>query len=79
MAFFRPKFVRLGSSWHPPCFIWLLKEKMREGIEMRTDRSEEWLKGGTSFYRLKKRDEKDESERGVVLRGRTWVIKAISD
>ncbi len=52
---------------------------MREGIEMRTDRSEEWLKGGTSFYCLKKRDEKDESERGVVLRGRTWVIKALSD
>jgi len=52
---------------------------MRGGIEMRTDQSEEWLKGGTSFYCLKKRDEKDESERGVVLRGRTWVIKALSD
>ncbi len=46
---------------------------------MRTDRTEEWLKGGSSFYGLIKRDEKDESERVVVLRGRTWVIKALSD
>ena len=46
---------------------------------MRTDRSNEWLKGGTSYYYLQTRKEKEDADRSVVLCGRTWVIKSLSD
>ncbi len=46
---------------------------------MKAERSNEWLKGGTSLYCLKQRDDFDEESRKVVLCGRTWIIKTRSD
>ncbi|MBW1709986.1 MAG: hypothetical protein JRG97_12110 [Deltaproteobacteria bacterium] len=46
---------------------------------MKSKEMKKWMKGGTSLYRLTKKGNGKAGDRNVVLCGRNWVIRPMTD
>ena len=46
---------------------------------MQTKETKRWMRGGGSLYCLNGRSGAEETDRKVVLSGRTWVIRPVTD